>query len=73
MSDRKERLGKNGAAEIKAHPFFYGIKWSQIKNKTPGFLPEFQSKIDTKYFDNYEEEDPWWLPENDVTHKFNYS
>lgn len=26
-------------------------------------------EADTKYFDNYEEEEPWWLPENDVKRK----
>jgi len=29
-------------------------------------VPDLSSEIDTKYFDNFEEEDPWWLPENDI-------
>lgn len=36
------------------------------------FVPELDSEIDTKYFDNYEEEDPWWLPENDEFKKFDF-
>ena len=35
-------------------------------------MPELESNIDTKYFDNYEEEDPWWLPENEIERKFNF-
>ena len=26
-----ERLGVNGVWEIKAHPFFYGIKWKTLR------------------------------------------
>lgn len=66
VTDKKERLGKNGVKEIQIHPFFYGINWSKIKNQHPEFVPDLSSEIDTKYFDNFEEEDPWWLPENDV-------
>ena len=65
MNDKKTRLGKNGVSEIKAHPFFEGIKWKTIKQTKAPFIPELDSEIDTKYFDNYEEEEPWWLPENE--------
>ncbi len=34
------------------------------EGKAP-FIPDLKSEFDTKYFDNFEEEDPWWIPEND--------
>ena len=72
MNNRNERLGINGASEIKAHPFFFGINWRNIKNMKPPFIPEIDDSKDTKYFDNYEEEEPWWVPENDLDHKINF-
>lgn len=35
-----DRLGVNGAAEIKAHPFFRGVPWSNIRNTQAPFIPE---------------------------------
>jgi serine/threonine kinase 38 len=32
ICDPADRLGRNGAEEIKAHPFFYGIDWNSIGN-----------------------------------------
>lgn len=31
--DSEERLGRNGAAEIKAHPFFEGVDWDRVLAK----------------------------------------
>lgn len=31
ISDTEVRLGRNGADEIKAHPFFYGLDWTKLK------------------------------------------
>lgn len=30
-----------------------------MKSVKPPFVPELESNIDTKYFDNYEESEPW--------------
>mmetsp|Transcript_37187 Transcript_37187/g.73056 ORF Transcript_37187/g.73056 Transcript_37187/m.73056 type:complete len:607 (+) Transcript_37187:51-1871(+) len=40
--DPKKRLGANGAAEIKAHPFFTGIDWDRIArhDANPPFVPD---------------------------------
>lgn len=40
IADRHQRLGVNGVQEIKAHPFFAGINWANIKAMTPPFVPE---------------------------------
>jgi serine/threonine kinase 38 len=40
IADRRQRLGINGVQEIKAHPFFSGVNWSNIRSMTPPFKPE---------------------------------
>lgn len=37
-----ERLGHGGAAQVKQHPFFSGINWSQVERKEyrPLFVPD---------------------------------
>ena len=51
----EKRLGKNGAEEIKMHSWFKGVKWNDIKKMMPPFIPEVKDEIDTKYFDDYDE------------------
>ena len=47
----QERLGVNGAEEIKNHEFFKGFNWESLINKkiTPPFIPELEHKADVKY------------------------
>lgn len=63
ITDANERLGINGVAEIKAHPFFAGVDWRKIREKKAPYIPELKSDIDTTNFDKYEEEEPW-IPED---------
>ncbi|KAG5356766.1 Serine/threonine-protein kinase YPK1 [Yarrowia sp. C11] len=51
--DPKKRLGVNGAAEIKAHPFFNEIDWKRLmaKKYTAPFKPSVRSATDTSNFD----------------------
>ena len=39
VTDQNERLGVNGVEEIKAHPFFAGIDWKNIREKTSVYVP----------------------------------
>ncbi len=48
-----------GVEEIKAHPFFAGVDWKNIRTKKAPNIPELQSDIDTKYFEDFKEEEPW--------------
>jgi serine/threonine kinase 38 len=57
------RLGINGADEIKKHPFFRGINWENLKKTKASFIPELNSEWDTRYFDTFEETDPFYPPE----------
>ena len=63
ISDPNKRLGKNGADEIKAHPFFKGVDWEHIRETMkPPFVPEIKNDYDTKYFETFEIEEPFYPP-----------
>jgi len=59
ISDADDRLGKNGADEIKAHPFFQGTDWDGLCNLTAPYVPNVQSEISNENFDHFDEEDPF--------------
>ena len=62
INSSKNRLGKNGAEEIKSHPFFYGYKWDNIQNIKPPFIPFLINEYDTSYFDVFERKEPFYPP-----------
>lgn len=43
-------MGRNGADEIKAHPFFAGVDWNTLRDIEAPFKPQLQSITDTSYF-----------------------
>ncbi|EPE31275.1 Protein kinase-like (PK-like) [Glarea lozoyensis ATCC 20868] len=49
-----QRLGANGASEIKAHPFFHSIDWRKLLQRKyePTFKPNVTDALDTKNFDD---------------------
>ncbi|KAK0357482.1 Serine/threonine-protein kinase [Friedmanniomyces endolithicus] len=51
--DATRRLGSNGAAEIKAHPFFHSIDWRKLLDRKyePSFKPSVMDERDTANFD----------------------
>ncbi|RFU72955.1 hypothetical protein TARUN_9301, partial [Trichoderma arundinaceum] len=51
--DPKKRLGANGSAEIKAHPFFHDIDWRKLLQRKyePTFKPSVADAMDTANFD----------------------
>lgn len=50
--DPSERIGKNGAMEIKSHPFFSAIDWNVgIRNYEPPYVPKIMYDADTSNFD----------------------
>ncbi|XP_067678854.1 rho-associated protein kinase 2-like [Haliotis asinina] len=59
LTDRTERLGRNGVDEIKRHPFFRDENWTwdSIRQSAPPVVPELSSDIDTSNFDDIEKED----------------
>lgn len=49
--DASQRLGVNGAAEVKAHPFFNGVEWDKVSTSEPAFVPQVSDPESTDYFD----------------------
>jgi protein-serine/threonine kinase len=39
ITDAEYRLGRNGADDIKNHPFFDGLDWSSLRKMTPPYVP----------------------------------
>jgi serine/threonine kinase 38 len=40
ICDADTRLGRNGAEEIKAHPFFDTVNWDTLRQLTPPYIPQ---------------------------------
>mmetsp|Transcript_17548 Transcript_17548/g.17509 ORF Transcript_17548/g.17509 Transcript_17548/m.17509 type:complete len:325 (+) Transcript_17548:519-1493(+) len=60
VCDAPDRLGTRGVEEIKAHPFFNGINWDNIRNTRAPWVPELTSDSDTANFDTFEEMEPFY-------------
>ncbi|XP_076440022.1 rho-associated protein kinase 2-like isoform X2 [Babylonia areolata] len=59
LTDRTERLGRNGVDEIKTHRFFKNDawQWDTIRETVPPVVPELSSDVDTSNFDEIEKDD----------------
>ena len=44
-------MGKNGADEIKTHPFFEGIEFEGLRQQRALYIPKIKSPTDTSNFD----------------------
>lgn len=63
VSPAEIRLGINTSAEIKKHPFFKNVDWKNIRNQKAPFIPDLTADWDTKYFDTFPEQEPFYPPE----------
>jgi serine/threonine-protein kinase LATS1/2 len=56
LCDPEDRLGKNGAEEIKEHPFFNGIVFSELRKQPALYLPTISktNPEDTSNFDPFD-------------------
>jgi hypothetical protein len=71
INDPEKRLGRNGAEEIKSHPYFKNIDWQHIKETLiPPFIPELSGPYDSTYFDEYEETEPFYPLNNNNNSKY---
>jgi len=59
INDSEVRLGRNGADEIKAHPFFKGFDWNNMRQRKAPYQPKVQSEISNENFDHFDEEEPF--------------
>jgi len=64
MCDAEDRLGANGVDEIKAHPFFRDVDWANLRNEESKYKPESMGEEDCTRFDRFEEEEPWFPPDD---------
>ena len=60
VNSPNKRLGKNGASEIKNHPFFKDLDWENIRNIKPPFIPKLKNSYDTKYFETFDENESFY-------------
>ena len=68
ISNKNKRLGKNGASEIKKHPFFNDIDWDNVRKIKAPFIPYLETEYDTKYFHTFKEIEPFY-PKLEINHK----
>jgi hypothetical protein len=57
VCETEHRLGRNGADEIKKHPFFDGFDWSTIRQKRAPYIPNVSSEVSAENFDKFDEEE----------------
>jgi len=55
VTDAPQRLNFE---QIKAHPFFKGLDWNNIRNTKSPIVPKVTSDIDTRNFDKFEPANP---------------
>lgn len=60
LTDRQNRLGKNGVEEIMKHPFFKNDQWDfhTIRDCVPPVVPDLTSDDDTSHFDDVDNDTP---------------
>jgi len=51
VKDPVNRLGFNGAAEVKAHAYFDGLNWNNMLLEKAFWVPSFENDEDTSFFD----------------------
>ena len=49
--DASQRLGRNGADEIKQHPFFSDIEFATLRQQKGRYIPQIRYPTDTSNFD----------------------
>lgn len=49
--DPSNRLGSNGADEVKRHPFLTGVDWQNVRSTEANFVPQVADPESTDYFD----------------------
>lgn len=56
LTDADNRLGTNGAAEVKEHPFFQGLDFDCLSQSRPPYVPKVEHELDTQNFERFDED-----------------
>jgi serine/threonine protein kinase len=58
LRNANQRIGGRNSSvdELKAHPFFKGIDWNNIRNQQAPFVPKLNGPDDTSNFDRFDPE-----------------
>lgn len=48
----RDRLGTGGAQEVKEHPYFHSLDWTNLLRQKAEFMPQLDHDEDTSYFDS---------------------
>ena len=56
INDKEKRLT---ISQIKAHPFFNGVNWKNLRKMKPPFIPKLSNEVDVRNFDAFEIQEPW--------------
>jgi serine/threonine kinase 38 len=70
LRDSSDRLGLRGVEEIKLHPFFKDIDWERLRESEVPYIPDVSHETDTRHFDKFKEEEPFYATTVDNTPKF---
>ena len=58
--DPAARLGANGSADVRLHPFFAGTNWGEMMQEKPPFVPDLEGDADVSNFaEQRPVEDDW--------------
>ncbi|XP_035843000.1 serine/threonine-protein kinase 38-like [Helianthus annuus] len=55
LCDVESRLGTRGVEEIKAHPWFKGVKWDMLYEMEAAYKPVVTGELDTQNFEKFPE------------------
>nr|GMD11977.1 serine/threonine-protein kinase tricorner-like [Ipomoea batatas] len=58
LCDAQNRLGSQGAEQIKVHPWFKGIDWDKLYEMNAAYKPEVNDELDTQNFIKFDEVNP---------------
>jgi len=63
ICDASDRLGRNGAGEIKSHPFFRSVDWGNLRSQIAPNTPSLSGETDVSNFDKFDENEPFYPQE----------
>lgn len=73
ICDAEKRLGRQGARELKEHPFFEGVDWDGLRDQQSPYIPVVRSPTSNENFDKFEEDGEPFFPEQPQQYRGKHS